>query len=52
MECNKEAVEGLESHLMQQPELRVRQAAAEELFDEAGQEPTAGCLHQMHCQFF
>ena len=54
--CNKEAVEGLESHLVREPEPEpepgVLEAAAEGLFDEAEQEPTAGCLHQMHCQFF
>lgn len=52
--CNKEVAEGLESHLVQvpEPEQEALQAAAEGQFDEAEQEPTAGCLHQMHCQFF
>lgn len=51
--CNKKAVEGIESHLVQEPEPRVpRSAAAEGQFDEAGQEPIAGCLHQMHFQIF
>jgi len=52
--CNKEAAEGLESHLVQvpEPEQEALQAAAEGQFDEVEQEPTAGCLHQMDCQFF
>lgn len=49
--CNKEAVEGLESHFVQEVELGVLQAAVEGEFDEARQEPTAGWLHQMHYQF-
>lgn len=51
---NKQAAEGLGSHLVQvpEPEQEVLQAAAEGQFDEVEQEPTAGCLHQMHCQFF
>lgn len=52
--CNKEAAEGLESEQVQvpEPEQEALQAADEGQFDEVEQEPTAGCLIQMHCQFF
>lgn len=52
MACNKQVVEGLESHSVQELGLEVVQAAAEGQFDEEEQELTAGCVHQMHYQFF
>lgn len=50
--CNKKVVEWLGSHLVLELERVVLPAAAEGEFDEAGQELTVGCLHQMHYQFF
>lgn len=50
--CNKKVVEWLGSHLVLELERVVLPAAAGGEFDEAGQELTVGCLHQMHYQFF
>lgn len=51
--CNKRVVEWVDSHLVVElGPAGVLQAAAEEQFDEAEQELTAGCLYQMHYQLF
>lgn len=50
--CNKQVVEWVDSHLVVELGPGFLQAAAEEQFDEAGQELTDGCSHQMHYQFF
>lgn len=50
--CNKQIVEGFESRLVVELGLRVMKAVVEEEFDEARQELTVGCSHQMRYQFF